>query len=323
MRPGGSRGDRRVPDALRRVQQHGFPMSRLSNYLKQIMRRHEAHEPLPAADQSLLGAATLEPPSDPTIVRRTTLAPSDDLCGITDVGRMRTHNEDQIRLSSDRRTLIVADGMGGHMSGDVASAMAADAVEAHLAGARPGLAESDITTVEETLLCAVEAAQTRVLAAGQDQERGRQMGSTLIVAIIHGDVLLTCHVGDVRCYVLSGTQLRAVTRDHSVVAELVAAGKLPAEQAHLHATKNQVLQAIGMLAGFDPDINQQTLALGDRVLLCSDGLWEMLPDPEIVSIVRGQGSMQQLATQLVDRANEAGGNDNISVILYEHRSQAM
>jgi protein phosphatase len=291
----------------------------LSNYLKQIMRRQEVREPTRAAAQSVNGTATLENRADSTIVRRTTLAPSEQLCAITDVGRTRTHNEDQVRLSSDRRTLIVADGMGGHMAGDVASAMAADTVEEHLAGARPTLADSDVATVEEAMLCAVEAAQTRVLAAGQDQERGRQMGSTLIVAIIHGDSLLTCHVGDVRCYVLSGTQLRAITRDHSVVAELVAAGKLPAEQAHLHATKNQVLQAIGMLVGFDPDINRSALEPGDRVLLCSDGLWEMLPDREITSILDAQGSMQQLATQLVDRANDAGGKDNISVILYEHR----
>jgi protein phosphatase len=243
-------------------------------------------------------------------------------CGITDVGRARSHNEDQIRLSSDQRTLIVADGMGGHMAGDVASALAADAVEQHLAGARALLANSDLPTVEETMLCAVEAAQTRVLTAGQDQEPGRQMGSTLIVGIVHGDELLTCHVGDVRCYVRSGTELKAITRDHSVVAELVAAGKLAAEQAHRHATKNQILQAIGMPSGFDPDINHRSLVPGDRVLLCSDGLWEMLTDQEIASIIGAEGSMRQLATQLVDRANDAGGNDNISVILYEHRPDA-
>jgi len=210
--------------------------------------------------------------------------------------------------------------MGGHMAGDVASTLAADAVEEHLAGARAVLMNGDVPAAEETMLCAVEAAQTRVLTAGQDQEPGRQMGSTLIVAVVHGDMLLTCHVGDVRCYVRSGNQLQAITRDHSVVAELVAAGKLAAEQAHRHATKNQILQAIGMPMGFDPDMNRRLLAPGDRVLLCSDGLWEMLSDHEIASIVGGAGSMRQLATELVDRANEAGGNDNISVILYEHAS---
>lgn len=293
-------------------------MSRLSNYLKQIMQWPDVREPVRTAPRPDVGTSDPRNGSS-TVVRRTTLAPSDQLCAITDVGRARGHNEDQIRLSSDQRTLIVADGMGGHMAGDVASALAADAVEAHLAGARQSLMHSDVPAAEETMLCAVEAAQTRVLIAGQDQEPGRQMGSTLIVALIHGDMLLTCHVGDVRCYVRSGSDLRAITRDHSVVAELVAAGKLAAEQAHRHATKNQILQAIGMPTGFDPDLNRHCLAPGDRVLLCSDGLWEMLSDQEIAGIVGGAGSMRQLATELVDRANDAGGNDNISVILYEHR----
>jgi len=298
-------------------------MSLFSDYLRRIIRRPDVRvtssdaAELPPAPDAAVTAIRLD---SPTISRRTILAPSDQLCAVTDTGRVRSHNEDQVRVSSDPRILIVADGMGGHMSGDVASALAATAVEEHLAAERSALDADDVQTVELTMLEALEAAQERVLAAGQDQERNRQMGSTLILGLIHADLLLTCHVGDVRGYVWNGMELKALTRDHSVVAELVAAGQLAAEQAHLHAAKNQVLQAVGMHVGFDPDLNRQPLKSGDRVLLCSDGLWEMLSNQEIASIVGGAGSMAELATQLVDRANDAGGRDNISVILYEHLS---
>jgi protein phosphatase len=297
-------------------------MSRFGDFLKHIIRpsrpaaRNEPSVTPQDADVTAIRTET------PTLERRTVVAPCEHLCAISDVGLTRTHNEDQVRVASDRRTLIVADGMGGHLSGDVASSLATTAVAEHLLAASPSLAESDEPTVEKTMLAAFEAAQARVVAAGKDQERSRQMGSTLILGRIHGDLLLTCHVGDVRGYVWSGTQLRAVTQDHSVVARLVATGQLAAEQAHLHVAKNQVLQAIGMPTGFNPDINRCALKAGDRVLLCSDGLWEMLSDQQIASVVGARGSMQELATQLVDRANEAGGRDNISVILYEHRSEA-
>ena len=295
-------------------------MSRIGDYLKQLFRRSSVRSipAAPAQDRDVT-AIRLEVP---TIERRTVVAPCEHLCAISDVGLTRSHNEDQVRVEGDHRTLIVADGMGGHMSGDIASSLATSAVAEHLLAATPSLADSDEPTVEKTMLAAFDAAQARVVDAGKDQERSRQMGSTLILGRIHGDQLLTCHVGDVRCYVWSGAALRALTQDHSVVARLVATGQLSAEQAHTHAAKNQVLQAIGMPAGFNPDINRCALKAGDRVLLCSDGLWEMLSDQQIASVIGGLGSMQELATQLVDRANEAGGRDNISVILYEHRSEA-
>ena len=298
-------------------------MSLFSDYFRRIIRRPDVASSdapeLPAPADAAVTAIRLE---SPTISRRMILAPSDQLCAVTDTGRVRSHNEDQVRVSSSPHVLIVADGMGGHMSGDVASALAATSVEEYLASASAALNGDDVQTVELTMLEALESAQERVLAAGQDQERNRQMGSTLILALIHANLLLTCHVGDVRCYVWDGTELKALTRDHSVVAELVASGQLAAEQAHLHAAKNQVLQAVGMHVGFDPDLNRQPLEQGNRVLLCSDGLWEMLSNQEIASIVGGAGTIQELATQLVDRANDAGGRDNISVILYEHRSGA-
>ena len=146
------------------------------------------------------------------------------------------------------------------------------------------------------------------------------MGCTLVLACVRGDTLHICHVGDVRAYLWREGRFNALTRDHSVVAEMVAARELTPDEARGHPAKNEVLRAIGMPAGFEPDSNRCALQSGDRVLLCSDGLWEMLPDREIARVVGADGSMRQLATQLVDRANDAGGHDNISVVLYEHRA---
>ena len=256
--------------------------------------------------------------------RRKTLAPSDGLCAITDVGQARERNEDVVHLSEDGRIMIVADGMGGHDAGEVASAMAVATIAEHLGAVIASLpGNDDGSALVQAMRSALEAAQDRVLAAGNMQEGGHGMGCTLILACLQGDTLYLCHVGDTRAYLWSEGELRALTRDHSVLAELLATGELTAEQARGHTSKNEVLQAIGMPAGFDPDINVCPLRSGERVLLCSDGLWDMLSDQEIASVAGTDGSMRQLATLLVDRANDAGGHDNISVVLYEHCAPAV
>ena len=142
------------------------------------------------------------------------------------------------------------------------------------------------------------------------------MGCTLAVCSI-ADGLVTCHVGDVRCYITRAGVLYQVTSDHSTVGALVEAGRLTPEEARVHPNKNEVLQAVGMPAGVIPDVNRVDLQAKDRVLLCSDGLWEALSHEDIQSIVASDGSVRQLAVQLVDRANNSGGHDNITVILCE------
>jgi serine/threonine protein phosphatase PrpC len=264
------------------------------------------------------GGAPAGPYSESTS-RRVVLSPNNGLCAITDVGRVRGHNEDAFYVSDDGTVWIVADGMGGHEAGEVASALAIEAIRAFFLQRHELNADDDSDSVERLLVESLEAAQRKVLEASQGHETDRQMGCTILIGCLRGDQLYTCHAGDVRCYVWSGTELQALTRDHSVVATLVAGGQLTADQARVHPQKNEVLQAIGMPYGIVPDVNSRVLQAGDRVLLCSDGLWEALSDREIAAVVGSDGTMRQLATQLVNRANAAGGPDNITVVLYEHQ----
>lgn len=253
--------------------------------------------------------------------RRRLVAPTDTPCAITDVGRVRDHNEDTFYVSDDGRLLIVADGMGGHEAGEVASTLAMQVIADFFSVERQQVIGSGAAPIEPLLIEALEVAHRHVLEASRDREGCHGMGTTLILAYIRGDRLYTCHVGDVRCYVRTAAGLEQITRDHSVVGTLVQLGALTPEQARVHPQKHEILQAIGMPYSIAPDVNSRVLYHGDRVLLCSDGLWEALSDEAICAIVDWEGSMRQRAIQLVDQANEAGGYDNTTVVLYEHVTQ--
>ena len=159
-------------------------------------------------------------------------------------------------------------------------------------------------------------AHTLVQEENRKREDGKEMGCTLVLGCVIGG-LVTCHVGDSRCYVLHDGVLQQITSDHSTVGALVAAGELTEEEARVHPKKNEVLQALGTPGGIFPDVNNTHLSPGNRILLCTDGLWEALPHTDLQAIVASDGTMRQLATQLVDRANDAGGFDNITAVLFE------
>jgi serine/threonine protein phosphatase PrpC len=253
-----------------------------------------------------------------TTDRRRLVAPADSLCAITDVGRVRDHNEDTFYVSDNGKLLIVADGMGGHEAGEVASALAVEALVEFFTGGCQEMVAAGAEPIETLLREAFETAHRKVLEASRSWAECRGMGTTLILAYVHGNRLYACHVGDVRCYLRTATGMEQITRDHSVVGMLMQAGELTPEQARVHPQKNEILQAIGLSDGIVPEVNSRVLAHGDRILLCSDGLWGTLSDEEIGAIVDWDGSVRQRATQLVDRANDAGGYDNITVVLYEH-----
>lgn len=245
-------------------------------------------------------------------------APRRWLCGITDIGKRRAKNEDAYFLSDDGGLWIVADGMGGHAAGEVASALTIEAIADAIQQSE--MPELSIATRGhgERLRHAFSAANERVCSRGRTDTRCQGMGSTAIAGWVEDDALHLCHAGDARAYHASSGHFRQLTDDHSQVWRLVMAGLMDSEQARLHPQRGRVTQAIGM-AGVKPEVTELLLRPADRVLLCSDGLWEAAPEREIKEIATSEGSMLELASALVDRANAASGQDNITVVLYEHQ----
>jgi protein phosphatase len=229
---------------------------------------------------------------------------------------------EQIRAGStaafQRRLLVIADGMGGEAAGDVASRLCVDSVVRHLGSAAldPTLCAHPVSVVQ-VLREAFAAAQSAVLDAAASTSAWSRMGSALLVACVLADTVYTCHVGDVRCYCQSNDHVELLTSEHSVVAELLRAKAITPEQAVDHPQKGIVTQAVGHRAGIKPDVNSRHISPGDRILLCTDGLWGSLTDAELVAVLHSDGSTRELAIVLADRANAAGGADNCTLILYE------
>lgn len=260
-------------------------------------------------------------PVSETSLRRQLSAPSNQLCGVTDVGKCRDNNEDAYFLSEDCRLWIVADGMGGQAAGEVASALTIHSISESVRAARLRSGMEGNASIGEGLMVAFATAQDSISAHSLKDEHCKGMGCTAIAGFLDGDTLCVCHVGDVRCYHLSGGELKQVTSDHSWVWErLVMNGLLTPDRVRSHPERGKVTRAIGLARqeGLKPDLTTVALEPGDRVLLCSDGLWEALEDDEIGAVLGSDGSMRQLASVLVDRANAAGGDDNITAIVYDH-----
>jgi PPM family protein phosphatase len=225
--------------------------------------------------------------------------------GRTDVGRQRTANEDS--LSVRPPLFAVADGMGGAKAGEVASAVAVEAVETARESGEP--AEAQLAGI-------VRAANRRIYDLAIADESRRGMGTTLTLAKVHGDEISLAHVGDSRAYRMRDGELQQLTRDHSLVAELERSGQITAEAAEHHPQRSIITRALGP----EPDVEVDTYTLagreGDVFLICSDGLTSMISDDEVTSILRSAGSLDDAADALVRAANQSGGKDNITVILF-------
>jgi PPM family protein phosphatase len=225
--------------------------------------------------------------------------------GRTDVGRQRSANEDSLVVNPPM--FAVADGMGGAKAGEVASAVAVEAVE--------GAAESS-EPVEAQLATIVREANRRIYDLAVADESRRGMGTTLTLAKLHGDEVSLAHVGDSRAYRLRDGKLQQLTRDHSLVAELERSGQITAEAAEHHPQRSIITRALGP----EPDVEVDTYTLAGRAddlfLICSDGLTSMISDDEMGSILRSAGSLDQAAAELIRSANQSGGKDNITVILF-------
>jgi len=223
----------------------------------------------------------------------------------SDVGRGRPDNEDSVLVDREHHLYAVADGMGGHRAGEVASATAVDALRSAYAGGRP-------------LDQAVEAANAAVFAKAAADDALRGMGTTLTaLAVEDGHTALLGHVGDSRAYLLRDGAVTQVTDDHSLVEQLVREGRLSPEEAQHHPQRAIITRALGVDAQVEVDVYRLELQPGDRLLICSDGLTNMLSDDTIALTLRRHPDPQQAADTLVDMANQAGGDDNITVVVLD------
>ena len=233
---------------------------------------------------------------------------------ITDVGQRRVTNQDFVYRSDEPvgnlpNLYIVADGMGGHKAGDYASHyMAETLIES--------VTEDEEKNPIKIIRKAIEQANEKVLEKSLSDEELAGMGTTVVVATVIGHYLYVANVGDSRLYLITD-KITQITKDHSLVEEMVRIGEINREQARNHPDKNIITRAVGIEKKVKIDFFDMRLEKGDLILMCSDGLSNMLEDSQIEKIIKKGGELSEIVDELVERANQNGGKDNIAVILIE------
>ncbi|MGZ4211646.1 MAG: Stp1/IreP family PP2C-type Ser/Thr phosphatase [Actinomycetota bacterium] len=226
---------------------------------------------------------------------------------LSDVGKVRERNEDAHFAGS--HVFAVADGLGGHRAGEVASDLALGSVRA--------LDELPPRTAATKVAEAVRKGNRAVHDRAQKDDSLRGMGTTMTAVVISGDTAHIAHVGDSRCYLVRGDAITQLSNDHTLVARMVSEGRLTPEQAEAHPQRSVLTRALGADREVEVDETQITLMDGDRLLLCSDGLTGMLADDEIRRLVSSGSDLEEICQTLVDEANDRGGLDNITVVLVD------
>jgi PPM family protein phosphatase len=249
--------------------------------------------------------------------------------GASDVGRKRTHNEDAHLLLSEENLYCVADGMGGHASGEVASRIAVEEMAEFFRmtgrddeATWPYKMDPARSYDDNRLLTGVKLANVRIFERAATDQRLRGMGTTLVAAYFpKGErTALVAHVGDSRGYLFRKGALRQLTEDHSLLNDYRKSRALTPEEIEAFPHKNVIVRALGMKDTVDVDLVREELEDGDVVLLCSDGLSGMVPDARMAELLRANvGDLKLAAQALVDAANEAGGADNVTCVLVQAR----
>ncbi|AOS67811.1 serine/threonine-protein phosphatase [Bacillus subtilis] len=236
----------------------------------------------------------------------------------TDTGKIRQHNEDDawIFKGKDEFVLaVVADGMGGHLAGDVASKMAVKAM-----GEKWNEAETIPTApsdCEKWLIEQILSVNSKIYDHAQAHEECQGMGTTIVCALFTGKTVSVAHIGDSRCYLLQDGDFVQVTEDHSLVNELVRTGEISREDAEHHPRKNVLTKALGTDQSVSIDTRSFDIEPGDKLLLCSDGLTNKVEGTELKDILQSDSAPQEKVNLLVDKANQNGGEDNITAVLLE------
>jgi protein phosphatase len=246
--------------------------------------------------------------------------------GQTDVGRRRKLNEDSIVVDNEASLYGVCDGMGGHNAGEVASQMAVEALEAFIQKSHrekeitwPYGLDVNLSFDGNRLKTAVKLANKKVFKAADNREEYTGMGTTVVVALVSGSTMTVGSAGDSRCYLIRGGKLSQLTKDDSWVSAAWAEGILNSEELERHPLKNVITKAVGAKETIEIDVQEHTLKTGDVVLLCSDGLHSMINDEAILATVTPfPDTLSEAGAKLINAANEAGGKDNVSVVLLRY-----
>jgi len=245
-----------------------------------------------------------------------------EVAGETNVGMKRTHNEDNFSIIEDAGLYIVADGMGGHASGEVASKMAVDSLKEFFAATAqdpertwPYKMDRSKGYEENRLITGIKLANLRIYESAQRDPRQRGMGTTIVTMFAVEDGVYVAHVGDSRGYRIRDGRIEQLTEDHSLLNDYIKMKRLTPEEIANFPHKNVIVRALGMKDTVKVDTRFEQPRAGDTYLLCSDGLSGPVTDPDMLDIVQNAPDLKTAATRLIQRANEHGGPDNISVVL--------
>jgi len=234
--------------------------------------------------------------------------------GCSDCGRVREHNEDTYRIDCERGLFVVADGMGGHAGGEVASALAVETVFNTLLGGKEGKTGS---CNAEALQSVIELANTTIYQDAQKNPERKGMGTTLTFMCWDRCQFYFGHIGDSRAYRLRGHELIQLTRDHTWVDMQIRAGVLSQQEAEHDRMRHVLVKSLGTQPGIDPDIVPVDVEPKDRFLICSDGLSDIVEHNDLRSILAGNGSLAEITRRLVEKANAVGGRDNITAVVID------
>lgn len=240
-----------------------------------------------------------------------------ELATATHSGMVRSHNEDSIGADASAGIAVLADGMGGYNAGEVASGIAVAMISSELKKELARIDDAlDVTTAERLVREHSVRANSAIFQAAQNQSQYAGMGTTLVVALWHDNMLIVGHVGDSRLYRFREGKLEQITRDHSLLQEQIDSGLITKEQARHSQNKNLVTRAVGIDPDVEPEVHSYPVEVGDIYLLCSDGLNDMVTDEDMqLTLSSLQANLTLAAGQLVQQANDNGGRDNVSVIL--------
>lgn len=228
--------------------------------------------------------------------------------GITDIGLQRKRNEDAYLIDLNRKLFLVCDGMGGHRAGDVASRMAVDTIDQQFN-------YNHWNEVPDALHEAIKIANQNIWKAGQQDEAVREMGTTVTAAVINQGKIVIAHVGDSSLYIIRNLVIEKLTRDHTLAEQMLLDGLLKQEDMRSNAFNHILTRALGIDSQVNIDIIQENVQAGDWILLCTDGLSNLVDGQDILAILDNQHEPQEAAQELMDMALSRGGHDNITIVL--------